>query len=709
MGYLFALGFISILGQVVLLRELSVASYGVELIYTITLGIWLLSTACGAMLQERTHASFSRINLLFLLFSAALPLDVAFVRSIRLLFGDLPGAYLPLHLQLVAICASLLPIGMILGLLFRWTARAYIAKGKSLAGAYAVESVGGLAGGLCSTFLLKLGFQNFVIALICALIALGASLLGFDGRIAGRLRFVCLVIFTALVVCTWKARAIDRLMTSWTHPDLVETQDSPYSRITLTYLDGQLSVFENDALLFDTEGTHAEEFAHLAALQRPDPGRVLVLGGGIEGTIREILRYSPQKVDYVELNPVLLQVVPQHLPLEIQKSLRAENVRIIESDPRIFLKRALDYDLVLVGMPEPGSAQANRFYTQEFFTECAARLSPGGVIAFSLQSAENFWTPQLTRRMVSIYRAARSVFPEILFIPGSTNVVIGSMNALTRDPKVLAARLEGRRIQTRIVSADYLRYLYTNDRFEKVARILESGIAPINSDARPICYQYTIMIWLSKFLPSAKLWDFSLLELSSSRNLAWLVVIGLPALLLIRARWPVRRALLTGVAGFVGMTLETIVILHFQTKSGILYQDIGILLTGFMAGLAFGALGVEKLHRRASKTIGGALLGGFVILSGVIGWSVNSGIHAGLPQSLGFLILSGFMVAGVFAYAGLHGEEDQAAAITPLYSADLIGGCIGSLLASLILAPLVGLAMASYLMIPVLMFSALLL
>jgi len=709
MGYLFALGFISILGQVVLLRELSVASYGVELIYTIALGIWLLSTACGAMLQERTPASFSRINLLFLLFSAGLPLDVAFVRSVRLLFSDLPGAYLPLHLQLVAICASLLPIGVILGLLFRWTARAYIAKGKSLAGAYAIESVGGLAGGLSSTFLLKLGFQNFVIALICALIALGAVLPGLDGRIAGRLRFACLVVLAALVVCTWKARVIDRLMTSWTHPDLVETRDSPYSRITLTYLDGQLSVFENDALLFDTEGTRAEEFVHLAALQRPNHGRVLVLGGGIEGSIREILMYSPRKVDYVELNPVLLQVVPQNLPLEMQKSLRAENVRIIESDPRIFLKRALDYDLILVGMAEPGSAQANRFYTQEFFRECATRLSPGGVIAFSLQSAENFWTPQLTRRMVSIYRAARSVFPEILFIPGSTNVVIGSMNALTRDPKVLAARLEGRRIQTRIVSADYLRYLYTNDRFGEVARILESGNAPINSDARPICYQYTTMIWLSKFLPSAKLWDFSLPELPSSWNLAWLVVISLPALLLSRARWPVRRTLLTGVAGFVGMTLETIVILHFQTKSGILYQDIGILLTGFMAGLAFGALGVEKLHRRPSKTIGGALLGGFVILSGVIGWSVNSGIHVGLPQSLGFLILSGFMVAGVFAYAGLQGEEDQAAAITPLYSADLIGGCIGSLLASLILAPIVGLAMASHLMIPLLMFSALLL
>jgi len=62
-----------------------------------------------------------------------------------------------------------------------------------------------------------------------------------------------------------------------------------------------------------------------------------------------------------------------------------------------------------------------------------------------------------------------------------------------------------------------------------------------------------------------------------------------------------------------------------------------------------------------------------------------------------------------FSYAGLHESHDQAGAITPLYSADLIGGCIGSLLVSLALAPLAGLVITSYLTIPVVMLSALLL
>jgi spermidine synthase len=709
MGYLFALGFVSILGQVVLLRELSVAFYGIELIYTLALGIWLLATGVGAMIPvgHGTHTSLT--NLLFLLFSIVLPLDVALARSVRLVFTTVPGLYLPLESQIAAICMVLLPIGIILGFLFPWAARTFIAGGKSLAGAYAVESIGGLAGGLCATLLLKFGFQNLVIALFCALAAAVASFLDFDGRSFGKIRAASIAVTCALMIVVWKAPVLDTRMTAWTHPNLVDAIDSPYSRITVTYLDGQVSVFENDALLFDTEETRAEEFVQLAALQHPNPARVLILGGGIEGTIRQILLHSPQIVDYVELNASLLQIVPPNLPVEVQKSLRAENVRIIQDDPRRFLERCLTYDVILVGMPEPGSGQANRFYTQEFFRQCRSRLNRDGILAFSLQSSENIWPPQLTRRMISIYRAAKSVFPEVLFLPGSRNVVVGSMHSLPRDPSILAARLETRGIQTKMISPGYLRYLYTNDRFAEVARTLESGTAPMNTDVHPICYQYTVTIWLSKFLPSAKFWDFSLPGSRNGQALAFLLALGIPALLLSRAAWPVRRALLTGVAGFAGMVMETLIILYFQTKSGVLYQDIGILLTGFMAGLAFGAFAMEKMRARPPKVYGFILLGGFCFLCGTAGWWMHSGKGAGLPESLGSLFLTGTLVAGIFAYAGLHEPRDPIRAVTPLYSADLIGGCVGSILATLVLTPLAGLAVASHLMIPVLMLSALLL
>ena len=710
MDYLFAVGFVSILGQVVLLRELSVAFYGVELIYTLALGAWLLSSACGTMMGRRVRdVSFARINLLFLAISISVTLDVAFIRSVRLLFSSVPGLYLPLFTQIAVMSASLLPPGLLLGMLFQWAARVYMGKDNSLAAAYAIESLGGLAGGICATLFLKFGFQNFVIALVCALSAAGSSFLRVGGGKTRWRRLASIMIVLALIVLVAKASTVDHRMTSWTHPNLVETRDSPYSRVTVTVLDNQVSVFENDALLFDTEDTRAEEFVHLAALQHPKPDTVLILGGGIEGTVREVLLHSPRTVDYVELNPALLEIVPRHLPPETQGSLRAENVRIILEDPRQFLNGASSYDLILVGMPEPTSGQTNRFYTQEFFRQCYAKLNRHGVVAFRLQSSENVWTPQLTRRMVSIYRAAKSVFPEILFIPGGTNVVVGSKDRLARDASILAARLVARGIRARLISPAYLRYLYTNDRFLEVRRALEAGTAPINTDVRPICYQYTIMIWLSKFLPVMQLKEFSLLESSSGRSATWLLAFCLPVLLLCRARWTIRRVLLTGTAAFVGMALETVLLLHFQTKRGILYQDIGILLTGFMAGLALGAWAVSRMSRPIAKRLGIILLSGFGLLTGAIGLEINFSKGAGLVEISGLLGLTGFFVASVFAYAGLRAAGDQGEALAPLYSADLIGGCLASILASLVLAPVVGLAQTAYGLMPLAMLLVLLL
>jgi spermidine synthase len=710
MAYLFAVGFVSILGQVVLLRELNVAFYGVDLIYTVAIGIWLLFSACGTLIGRRIEKPpFTRINILFIVLALSLPLDVAFIRSARPVFSDITGGYLPLHTQIAFLSISLLPIGLLLGLLFRLAAKLYISDKKSLASAYAIESMGGLAGGVCVTLFLRLSFQNLFIAFLCALIAVGASFLHPNTNRMKWPRPASVIGIVVLVLFIWNSSKIDRIMTSWTHPNLVETKDSPYSRITVTILHSQVSVFENDALLFETEGTRAEEFVHLAALQHAKPERILVLGGGIEGIIHEALKHSPRLVDYVELNPVLLEIVPRILPQGLQKSLRAANVRIITEDPRQFLNRAPGYDLILMGMPEPASGQANRFYTQEFFRQCAAKLNKQGIVAFRLQSSENIWTPQLTRRMVSIYRAVRSVFPEIIFIPGSTNIIIAAADPLTKDPSVLASRLDARGIKADLISPGYLRYLYNNDRFSEVDQTLRSGTSPVNTDVHPICYQYTSMIWLSKFMPSIRFQDLSIPEFWKSLSPWWLLAFILPALLIGRMQWPIRRVFLTGIAAFAGMILETVLLLHYQTKNGILYQDIGILLAGFMTGLALGALIVAKFNRPLSKWVGIALLAGFVLLCLTIGLRFDSSHSIGLPETFGLLVLSGFFVAGVFAYAGFRSPGDQGKAVAPLYAADLIGGCLGSIFASLMLAPLAGLALSAYLMVPIAILAILLL
>jgi len=146
------------------------------------------------------------------------------------------------------------------------------------------------------------------------------------------------------------------------------------------------------------------------------------------------------------------------------------------------------------------------------------------------------------------------------------------------------------------------------------------------------------------------------------------------------------------------MVLEIILILHFQTQNGILFQDIGILLTAYMAGLALGAATLAKINQPNTRLHGIMLLAGFAVLSSGIGWRIQSGSGSGFIEISFLLLLSGFLTAGIFAYASLRSSSDQNKAIVSLYAADLIGGCLGSILTTLVLVPLAGLSTTAFLM-----------
>jgi len=703
--YLLAIGLISILGQVVLLRELNVSFYGVELIYLLAMGIWLFWTAIGAVIGRRNSSpSPNHIAILFIIFVIALPLDIVFIRSSRLLFGGIPGAYLTFFQQLIVVVISILPAGLLSGLLFQWTAKAYVTTGKTLATAYALESAGGLLGGLFSTLFIMWGLRNCSIAFVCALVSVITPLIILRGLSTSYLRWMAIILACIFLALLWNASPLDRWMTMWNHPNLLESSDSPYGRITVTRLYNQISVFENDALSFETEGTDAEYFSHLAALQHPNPQDVLILGGGIEGIVREIAKYKPKKIDYVEVNPVMLNMVKQYLPDDIRKSLGEQNVHIIFADPRQYLKKSGTYDLILAGMPEPASGQANRFYTREFFEQCSAKLNTEGILGFRLRTAENLWTMPLIRRNSSIYNALQSVFPQVLFLPGTTNVVTASRAPLPGEPEIMSRRLHDMKIATRLISPNYINYLFTNDRFFTINDLLRKEKSPPNTDIRPVCYQYAFVIWLSKFFPRFALIDpASIMNKVFFKTPLWLLWIGLPVIfLLCRLRPALRSTLLVASAGFLGMVMETILILYYQVKHGVLYQDIGVLLMSFMAGLALCAMIINKemvpqvFNRTLSRWYGISMLIGFCFLCAFTGMIVKTSIMAGLVEISFLLAATGFLVAGIFAYASLHEIEDQKKVISPLYSADLIGGCLGSVLGSLILIPLAGMDVSSW-------------
>ena len=170
---LFLVGCASVAGQVVLLRETAAALFGVELMYVVALGTWLVGTAAGAVAASRLPPFGPRAPAIGLAVAGPLLIvEVLLIRAAPVLLGATTGTYLPLPEQVLVLLAGVLPVSVVLGALFTGTARTLVAIGHPLGVLYAIESLGAMLAGIAATVLFATGAATFAVAVGCATVCL---------------------------------------------------------------------------------------------------------------------------------------------------------------------------------------------------------------------------------------------------------------------------------------------------------------------------------------------------------------------------------------------------------------------------------------------------------------------------------------------------------------------------------------------------------
>jgi spermidine synthase len=183
-----------------------------------------------------------------------------------------------------------------------------------------------------------------------------------------------------------------------------------------------VSFYENGLLTFTyPDLLAAEETVHLALLQHQNPQAILLIGGGVGGRLNEILKTSSvQQVDYVELDPRLIELSRQFLPPKETEVLNDSRVNIYNQDGRFFVKNTKNsYDVVIIDLPDPHNTMVNRFYSLEFFTEVKRVLKPDGIISFTVTSSENVIGSMLEQFLQCLYNTLNAAYPHVIVLPGN--------------------------------------------------------------------------------------------------------------------------------------------------------------------------------------------------------------------------------------------------------------------------------------------------
>lgn len=681
----FLAGFGGIVAQVMVLREMVVTFYGNELSLGVMLGTWLLWTGFGSLGLGRLARRLRRPGLWLGVglgaMAALLVATVGGARGLKVVLKASEGASLgqirPFGTMLVSALALLAPFCLVNGFLFPLACRAAEAAGESVGTVYLLEAAGAALGGASYTFLL-VGW-------------LGAP------------------------------QVFRRLDDAYWHPlKVVHLADSRYGRLTVTAHDAespQRTLYVNGALAFSyPDPPVAEAIAHLPLLEHPAPGRVLLLGGGLGGAAAEALKHpTVRRVTCVELDPAAVAAVRGAFPRGAWAPLEDARAELVVGDGRAFLKQTRErFDVVIAAQGPPATAQANRFYTAEFFREAARVLEPGGVFAFRATGWHDYLGDDTRRLLASLRRTLGAAFPHVLMFPGANCTFLASNRegVLTYRLGVLGERIAERglelwHVDERGWEAELLRLE------ELEAALAAETAAVVNRDLRPRCYYYEAQRWSAvqrarrPGRPGAGLDLAGVLDFFGRyplvAPLGVLVLVGGLSLAapIARRRWR-DGALAFSVAstGLIEMGVEFAVILGFQVACGYLYQYVGAVVAAFMVGLALGAWGSSRWVR-AGRASWGRMVGVQacicvypLVLLGFL-WLSSGARLAAWPGLAGVLFSLAALLAGLvgglqFPLAvALHSGGTGSAGT--LYGLDLFGSCLGALAVSSVLVPSFGL------------------
>ncbi|MFC1906580.1 methyltransferase [Chloroflexota bacterium] len=743
---LLLMGFTGILAQVVLIRELLVSFHGNELSIGIILANWLILEAAGSFFLGRAGNKAGRGVKTYIILQIAmavfLPLAVYGARIVKSMLGIPPGEMVGLFPIFYSSLMLLAPVSLAGGAHFTIGCRVYSElteeAAPSVARVYIYEAIGALIGGLLLTLAVIPYFHSVEVALgVSILNLISATLLivlfqkpfmakskrkrrpALNSYGRGIILFLASIILLVVAGCflfTSRADEVHQLsvQAQWPGYDLEYYQNSSYGNIAVTSR-GDEYTFYSDGIPITTapnpDEAFVEELAHFPLLFHDEPRKVLVVGGGAGGLINEVLKHPVKRVDYTELDPLIIEAIRTFAVPLTEFELDNSRVSIHNIDGRLFMSQTKEsYDVIIINLPSPSSLQLNRFYTAEFFRAAAATLDKDGILAVTTPGSQSYMSEDLISITKSIYLTLGAAFPYIRIIPSDFNLLLASRSPeiALAEPNLLAQRLEERVLETRLLSDFHIQYRLNKNRVDWFLASLDR--APdvcLNRDLAPAALYYDILVWNT--LASPRFAD--IFKLMGKANI-WVFMLALAVLL---AAFMVARRRITGLAkasvtvaivttGFASMTFNMVLILAFQSLYGYVYQAIALLTALFMVGMAIGGTATTRImsswQNPKSLLVKLELLAlAYAVLVPVVLVVFHSYLGQPVIYTLVQVVIymlslaSGVLVGVQFPLANkiyLQETGSIARVAGGLYAADLVGAWAGVLMVSVWLIPVLG-------------------
>jgi spermidine synthase len=213
----------------------------------------------------------------------------------------------------------------------------------------------------------------------------------------------------------------------------IYSEETPFQELAVidTLEFGRMLVLDNVIqTTVKDEFVYHEMIAHVALNTHPGPRRVLVVGGGDGGTVREIVKHpSVERVVLCEIDEKVVAAAKDYLP-EISHALEHPKVEIAVTDGIKHVKEKRGtYDVIIIDSTDP-VGPAEGLFSAAFYQDVAMALREDGL--FVAQTESPFFNKELIKR---IFKDVSGIFPVVRLFLANVPTYPGGLWTFTMGSK----------------------------------------------------------------------------------------------------------------------------------------------------------------------------------------------------------------------------------------------------------------------------------
>jgi spermidine synthase len=231
------------------------------------------------------------------------------------------------------------------------------------------------------------------------------------------------------------------------HQELIIFRNDSFGRVMA--LDGVIQTTERDEFIYHEMMVHVPLFAHRA------PSKVLIIGGGDGGILREVLKHqNVESVTQVEIDQAVIDLCTKYLPRHSDGAYQDPRAHIVIDDGAEFVRNCQEkFDVIISDSTDPfGPGEA--LFTKDFYAAEKKCLNEGGIMV-----AQNGVAFMQLSEVVTSKKRLKPLYQDVHFYSASVPTYIGGImcfvwatddEALRQtDAAALRQRFEASGVKTR--------------------------------------------------------------------------------------------------------------------------------------------------------------------------------------------------------------------------------------------------------------------